>query len=139
MYNSRVIVNPFSLVSVADKSTVSVLVDKAFSELEPSAQVAIHAGSADKTAVVCVSQVLEFLKGEGIQFVIHDFSAAPQSAPAATEQKKPNTQAKANKSASLQTVEKETKIGLEVKKEEDFSTWYQQASVLMCYNHNHVF
>ncbi|KAL2916905.1 hypothetical protein HK105_203684 [Polyrhizophydium stewartii] len=108
---------PFALANVADKSAVTVVVDR--NVIEFNGHLAFRAFGADKSLLVEASHFKAFLDAQLGSFEPKDFAAllAGGAAPA------PAPAAKAKKEASD---EKEVLIGLTVKKNEDFPTWYSQ-------------
>ncbi|KAI9093781.1 hypothetical protein DFS34DRAFT_652341 [Phlyctochytrium arcticum] len=134
---SRKDVTPFHLVNVEDKSTIKFLIDATLLALAPTDQLGFRA-TDDSTVAVKQGDFLKFAEGSGIAF---ETLTLAESAPSggkpvvakkeATKKDKPASGGKGLKQG-LQKHEtgagdnKEILIGLTVKKDEDFSTWYQQ-------------
>ncbi|KAJ3097708.1 hypothetical protein HDU97_004592 [Phlyctochytrium planicorne] len=121
----KIDVSPFALVNVADKESVSVVVDSRLFA-KPTTHLGFRAFSGTKTVFVSAANVQSLLQGEGFEFKTVDFSNL-STAPAAAPAKAAKTSASSKpKSGGAEESSKEVKIGLEVKKSEDFPLWYQQ-------------
>ncbi|KAJ3355456.1 hypothetical protein HDU83_003434 [Entophlyctis luteolus] len=127
-------VSPFALQNfTADKSAVAFAIDKS---LLPEATVAFRHLSADASVFISGAAVADYVKSLG--FTVTEFDAAALAAPAPTaaspeaKSAKPAKSAeKAAKSAAPTQVPDASavKIGIEVKKSEDFPTWYTQVLI----------
>ncbi|KAI8853720.1 hypothetical protein BC829DRAFT_413626 [Chytridium lagenaria] len=124
----RIDVSPFSLVNVADKASISVIVDSRLFA-KATTHLGFRAFSASQSVFVSASNVRSFISGEGFEFKTVDFAnltAAAPATPAAGKAVKNSAAAKPKTAAPEEGTGKEVKIGIEVKKSEDFPTWYQQ-------------
>ncbi|KAI9599562.1 hypothetical protein BDF19DRAFT_410207 [Syncephalis fuscata] len=123
-------VSPFMLLNVNRDAfpTVHVVVDAdLMAAIKP---LAFHPGQADKTVCLSSVEVATFLTQAKIEFVQIDFKELAASAPAPTASTSAAGIAKSKPVKESKTEESDaaggTKIGVEVKKDEDFSKWYQQ-------------
>eukprot|EP00158_Paraphelidium_tribonemae_P005944 Partr_v1_DN27597_c0_g1_i1_m30350 putative synthetase len=117
-------ISPLSLVHDVEKS-VTVMVDKKIESMPASFHLAFHPGSAAETLLMTVQEFKSFLANAGIAVTYHDLSvSAPPAVAVAAKSpvKSTNPSAVAMESKSDDKI----KIGMEVKKEENFSAWYQQ-------------
>ncbi|KAJ3119229.1 hypothetical protein HK098_005674 [Nowakowskiella sp. JEL0407] len=123
-------VSPFALSNVKDKSTISVIVDSSlFANNDTPLGFRLY--SETTSIFVSASGVKSFLDNYG-EYTVFDFSSlgAPAAAPASAST--PKAEKKVEKKPVEAKVEKaddggkEVKIGIEVKKNEDFPMWYQQ-------------
>lgn len=116
-------------------SNIKVVVDSALLSIPEDTRIAFHPSSADKTIFITLDGLKKFLLSvgkEAVEIDFKEFSLATDSGPAAGEsssKEAPKKQApKASEKADA-TIEGAAQIGIEVRKELDFSTWYQQVIV----------
>ena len=112
-------VTPLALINDKEKKVI-VALDSALQTLEGT--VAVHPCRNDKTVLVTFKQLSEYIAALGHTPVFVDFTAVPAPAAAAPAAKKPAPK----KEAKKEVVKGETKLGLDVKKEDDFAAWYSQ-------------
>ncbi|KAJ3269388.1 hypothetical protein HK104_005128, partial [Borealophlyctis nickersoniae] len=116
---------PFALTNVADKSTVTVVVDASLLSV-PDRHLAFRGYSSDHTFFVTASQLKSFLDGEGVAYNVVNFGELGQAKEAPKAEKKAKEAPKAEKKEKDASEGKEVLIGLTVKKDEDFPKWYTQ-------------
>ncbi|EEB06218.1 cytoplasmic proline-tRNA ligase Prs1 [Schizosaccharomyces japonicus yFS275] len=109
-------VSVFSITS-GNNAQVKVVLDDAL--VKSDKPLAFHPNTADKTLIVPVAAVQQYLESVGVKPVVVDFTA-PVAAPAA--KKAPAPKADASKAA----IENAALIGVTVRKDLDFPGWYQQ-------------
>eukprot|EP00742_Colponemidia_sp_Colp-10_P011805 GILJ01013180.1.p1 GENE.GILJ01013180.1~~GILJ01013180.1.p1 ORF type:complete len:837 (+),score=181.59 GILJ01013180.1:1-2511(+) len=120
-------VTPLALVNDANKAVIVVL-DKALSTIAAETLVAVHPCRNDKSVLLTPAQIDAFLKVQGNKVLIVDFAAEAEAAPASASAAS-STPAPKKESApkeKKEDIKGETKLGLDVKKEEDFASWYTQ-------------
>ncbi|KXS09182.1 cytoplasmic proline-tRNA ligase Prs1 [Gonapodya prolifera JEL478] len=131
-------VTPFALAKLTDKSTVKVVVDSSLQSLAESTALVFRGLTSDKSVVITRESFQKYLDAVGNEVVPLDFSSltgsSAASGPKASESKaeapKKEAPKKAPASAAIaETAAKEATIGIDAKKEDDFSTWYQQVVV----------
>lgn len=118
-------------MSAEQLALITVVVDSALST--SAMPLAFHPDAMDRTVLVSSSDLLALLKTVGVEPRVVDFAAlaAAVPAPVVKETKKEagavaNKKPTANATSAIGGHEKEVKIGIEVKKDEDFPLWYQQ-------------
>ncbi|KAJ3216070.1 hypothetical protein HDU67_009950 [Dinochytrium kinnereticum] len=126
----RLDVSPFALVNVEDKASISVVVDSRLFA-KPTTHLCFRAFSATQSVFVSAANVRSFISGEGFEIKSVDFAnlTVPAAAPAAAKSAKSAAASKPKTGGAAAAEEgssKEVKIGIEVKKSEDFPLWYQQ-------------
>lgn len=118
---SKTCVHPFAIVDDKDGKLDSVFLDKRIADMPGSNSILIHWGSDEKSALISVKVLKDFLTSSNPEYHVHDFLSVP---PAKNPSEKALTNAN-NKSKSQNFQSKDSK-GIEVDKEENFTTWYQQ-------------
>ncbi|KAG5481731.1 hypothetical protein CUR178_07084 [Leishmania enriettii] len=130
-------VTPFALINNLEKRNITLLLDRS---LERSTKpLAFCLCRNDYTAVITSAQLKQFLDKIGYAYKLVDFGAAPADAsvtwgaavPAAKAKKAPADaaapkakKAPADAAAPAPVQSGETKLGISVKREENFSAWY---------------
>ncbi|KAJ1551620.1 hypothetical protein HK405_014169 [Cladochytrium tenue] len=118
----------FSLLNASDPSTITVAVDVRLFE-KPTTWLGFRAFASDTSVFVTASNVQAFLHDLNVQPVVVDLKdmqpAAAAPKPAGEKAAKPAAAAAAT-AGTKSEVDGTAKIGIEVKKSEDFSAWYQQ-------------
>ncbi|KAI8063299.1 hypothetical protein BC940DRAFT_260995 [Gongronella butleri] len=119
-------VSPFALANVADLTQVHIVVDEALLSLDANTDLAFRAGQNDHSLLVSVDALKKFLASVGKDHIPVDFAslAAAAAAPAPKDKKEIKAKAEAKREAAM--VEDAHQMGIEYKKEADFSRWYQQ-------------
>ncbi|KAJ1891708.1 hypothetical protein LPJ66_006770 [Kickxella alabastrina] len=122
-------VSPFALAQVPKENigNVRVVIDKALLN-DTTGKIAFHPLDSSRTVFISSETLKSFIKSvEGLTHVTEmDFAAAaaaPAAAPAAAKSSRP---AAAAAPAPKAEEVSGTKLGLDVTKEGDFSTWYRQ-------------
>ena len=129
-------VTPFALVNNLDKRNITVLLDKNLKD-SPIPFV-LHPCRNDKSCLVVWEQLTQFMDKIGYPYTVVDFSSATpaveSSAARSTEvskrEKKTHTDATLGSApapapaAAAATASGETKLGISVKREDNFSAWY---------------
>ncbi|KAI3647021.1 hypothetical protein MP228_007242 [Amoeboaphelidium protococcarum] len=120
-------ISPLSLSDSTIKDDITVYIDQRVSD----AKLLMRRSRSDSTVLLSLDQLKQYLTHHKIDFKVTDFSkpAGVDQASAQQEQSAAGKAKSANKDAAAKSKsagQKEVKIGLEVKKEEDFSQWYQQ-------------
>lgn len=115
-------VTPLALVNDKEKAVIVVL-DKAL--LDSDKLIAVHPCRNDKSVLLTSAQIDSFVKAQGNKTFVVDFVAEAAAAPA-TEAAPAKKAAPKKEEKKTEDVKGETKLGLDVKKEEDFATWYTQ-------------
>lgn len=121
--------NPFSIVSVHDHN-LQIIVDSKMTEDDLDSPLAFHTSDPGVTIFVKIDGLMKFVESAGFTHQLYDFSSTtthgdqniPSTAPKSLEKK----HATATSPTTNESIHKETKIGLEVGKTDDFSLWYQQ-------------
>ena len=121
------------IASAEERSSVRVVLDKSIT-LDASKYLAFRLDSSEQTLLLHGNQVVQFFKTNDIPFEEMDFSEMAVAASSAPVEKskevKPAVEKKSQQKFSEDAAGgKETKIGIEVKKNEDFSLWYQQVFI----------
>ncbi|TPX42886.1 proline---tRNA ligase [Synchytrium endobioticum] len=124
-------VTPFALGNVQDPSSIVVVVDQALAHV--SAPLAFRAFASTSSLTVSLSDLQKYLSNTTVDNKIVDFGALGgcTSAPA-TNGVAAKAPSKAEKKAEPSSTtadadgDKSVLIGIDVKKTEDFSEWYQQ-------------
>ncbi|RKO90947.1 hypothetical protein BDK51DRAFT_29778, partial [Blyttiomyces helicus] len=118
-------VTPFVLKNVADKSTLTVLIDEALLA-DADRHLVFRGFAADASLYVAASKLKAFLEAQGVRYTsvnLVEICGAPGTASPPAPKKvaeKPAAKAAAADDG------KEILIGITAKKEEDFPSWYQQ-------------
>ncbi|KAI7849312.1 hypothetical protein BDC45DRAFT_574028 [Circinella umbellata] len=116
-------VSPFALSNVSDLSLIHLVVDAALLALPGTTLLAFREGAADKTVFVTVDELKAYLKSIEKEEIEIDFStlAVAAAKPAAGK-----PAGKAPKKEAAAPAEDIHQMGIEHKKDGDFSKWYQQ-------------
>ncbi|ESL09503.1 prolyl-tRNA synthetase [Trypanosoma rangeli SC58] len=127
-------VTPLALVN-NDAKNIKVVLDKAL--VESSVPIVLHPCRNDKSCLITPKQLMDFLEKLEYSFVVVDFltattGTAPSSGAAraktSASQREPTKKASQTVTATPGTVgvnaAGETKLGIMVKREENFSQWY---------------
>ncbi|KAI9202618.1 uncharacterized protein BJ171DRAFT_512715 [Polychytrium aggregatum] len=124
-------VTPFALSNVVDKATIGVVIDdNVFAD--PERFLGFRAFAPDKTLFVQAAHVKSFLEDNGVDATILNFEQLASSAPASTTSTPKETKAAkvakpvATAATNADSGDKQILIGIDAKKDEDFSTWYTQ-------------
>jgi len=121
--------SPFSLVNVKDKDSVTVILDQS---LQSASKLAFRSAKRDEALIVSGQDLTKFLESVGVAITPLDFASLAASAPPApkeakeAKEAKPAKETKPAKEAKKEDGEKESKMGVEYKKNENLSMWYQQ-------------
>lgn len=122
----NILVTPFALSNVEDKSTLTIAIDAAILALPGSSFLGFHPFANDKSFFVTVDKFKHYFTAESISYETIDTkalaTAAATPAPAAA---KTNGTAAAS-SSTVNDGSKVVQIGIEAKKDENFPAWYQQ-------------
>ncbi|KAI8052995.1 hypothetical protein BDF22DRAFT_686520 [Syncephalis plumigaleata] len=121
-------VSPFMLLNVNRDAfpTVHVVIDADL--MAATKPLAFHPGQSSKTVCLSAGDVATFLTKANIEYVQVDFKELattgppPSTGAASASKSKPAKETKVDDSEAAGT----TKIGVEVKKDDDFAKWYQQ-------------
>lgn len=92
--------------------------------MDSVAKIAVHPSRSDVTVFVAGSEIKSYLEKAGVKVTVVEFSLVSVQAASKVEVKKVKPVAKAT--AVESKVEGAELIGVTVKKELDFSNWYQQ-------------
>ncbi|ORZ01122.1 hypothetical protein BCR43DRAFT_561434 [Syncephalastrum racemosum] len=122
-------VSPFALSNVADLSLVHLVLDAALVNLSGSTLLAFREGAADKTVFVTVDDLKAYLKSINKDATEVDFTALAAAAPAPAAGKPKAAPAARKEAPAAAPAEDVHQMGIDVKKEADFSRWYQQVLV----------
>lgn len=114
------IVSPLSITK-ENAAAIQVVLDKRL--VDSTAKVAVHPSRSDVTVFVAGSEIKSYLENAGVKVTVVEFSLVSVQAVSKVEAKKTKPTAKATVDSKVEGAEL---IGVTVKKEVDFSNWYQQ-------------
>lgn len=115
------IVSPLSITK-ENAAAIQVVFDQRL--VDSTAKVAVHPSRSDVTVFVTGSEIKSYLENAGVKVTVVEFSLISVQAASKVEAKKTKPTAKVAVVDSK--VEGAELIGVTVKKEVDFSNWYQQ-------------
>lgn len=121
-------VSPLALIN--DKaSAVKFCIDKSLTEAE---LINVHPLRNDRTTSVAYTELSRFLEHVGHAATVLDFdsAAAPAEKPKASSSTSEDVQAGGAAGGAGKGVKKESLLGLSVRKEDDFASWYTQTITL---------
>ena len=114
-------VTPLAVINDTSKE-VKIVLDKAVVDVtEPL--VAVHPCRNDRTVLLSGPQIKTFLEKQGYTAVVTDFAAAAAAEPPAPAAA---AAAPAKEAVKKQSVKGETKLGIAMDKNEQFSEWYSE-------------
>ncbi|KAJ2554897.1 hypothetical protein EV175_002435 [Coemansia sp. RSA 1933] len=123
-------VSPFALANVPQENigSVRLVVDKALLDAD-TGLIALHPLQSTQTIFITADTLQAFIKSIGGLTGVTEMDFSAEAAASAQEKKAaaaPSTASKAPVKKKTETAEGSGRLGLEVKKEVDFSLWYQR-------------
>lgn len=110
--------SPYTITQ-ENAASVQIALDQRI--LDSSAKIGVHTTKSEETAFVSGSEIKSYLESTGVKLTVVDFSLASVQAVVRAVPNKP-----AIKQAKEKTIEGAELVGITIRKEDDFSAWYQQ-------------